>query len=104
MTSNPLFAAYQVVYPAEVAEFNRENLDTVTAGYANQLIPLKEEWVAALEQEVNQKFTKFYGCCVQGRDAPCVSLHAIDSKPAADEHALYFLAAETAKNISEATG
>ena len=61
--------------------------------------PLKEVWVAALEDKLQQKFTALYNCSVSGRalaskELPIHARHDI----APNEHALYFLVNCTAKD------
>ena len=105
MNQASLFAACQVQYPAEVASLDTANIATVPTlpeGFACQAVPLREEWVGCLETKVKQKFTKMYNCYVDGRDLPCEVLkNGALPAPTSEEHALYFLTGNTAKDISQ---
>ena len=101
---SPLFAAAQVKCPQTVGGFSDSFIDSpapLSLDFTSQAVPLKEEWVADLEYKVNQRFTKMYNCYVKGRDMQYQLLHSGElPAPTADEHALYFLPAMTAKSIS----
>ena len=101
---SPLFAAAQVKCPQTVGGFSDSFIDSpapLSLDFTSQAVPLKEEWVADLEYKVNQRFTKVYNCYVKGRDMQYQLLHSGElPAPTADEHALYFLPAMTAKSIS----
>ena len=89
--------------PSELTQLTAEEVDSqlaVSAHFDLQAVPLKEDWVASLEDQTKQKFTKFYNCCVANRETPSELLQPDFSPvPASNEHALYFLPAESAGNI-----
>ena len=98
-----LSATCKVVYPTEVTPLTSKDVDSGLAPTANasKIAFLTESWVTALEENLQQKFTKFYNCQVAGRDTPYELLSGVNRPaPVSDEHALYFLTGNTAKDIS----
>ena len=100
----PIFAAVpEVVYPAEVASLTDSDIASnapATDTTSPMAVPLKEDWVAALEKHIQRRFTKFYNCNVNGKSVISEMINpdgpfALES----EEHALYFLPALTAKKI-----
>ena len=87
--------------PGEVATFAEFDKDATAVPEATHMLaPLKEVWVAALEDKLQQKFTVSYNCTVSGRalalkELPINACHDIEP----EEHALYFLADCTAKDV-----
>ena len=96
-------AACKVHFPAEVTPLTSKDVDSsiVPSELASKVAFLSETWVTALEEQVQQKFTKFYNCQVAGREIPCELLQGSATPTAVSgEHALYFLPVSTAKDIS----
>ena len=77
----------------------------ISCDEARHAVALKDEWVIALEDKTNCKFDVFYNCYVQERRSAKTRLLHLTAEQQASEfaftpgHALYFLAAHSAKSV-----
>ena len=61
MTSTPLLhAAAAVIQPAEVASLSDTDLNSAADTDTADAVLLSEEWVSALESQLQHRFTKMY--------------------------------------------
>lgn len=80
----------------------------ISCDEARHAVALKEEWVTTLEDKTNCKFTVFYNCYVKERRSAGIAEHRLMHLTAEQRssefnftpgHALYFLAAHSARSI-----